>query len=564
MQSVLHHLYGLLAALLCVALMSGPSVAQTPIGDEIGKLFAHWDRPDSPGAAMAVLKDGKLLFEGSYGRASLEFGLSITPKTAFNAGSLAKQFTATAIVMLAAEGRLTLDDDIRRYVPELPDYGEIITLRHLLHHTSGIRDIWTLTDLAGWMPADVRTRQQALRLLGRQKALNFKPGTRFIYSNSGYLLLAEVVARVTGLPFDQWVHDRIFAPLGMTHSYFYEDHTRLFEGRANSYRSLGPGKGFVTDPLMSGLVGGGNLVTTARDLSRWATFLSSGRIGGQPLLPRLSHEAELPGGIKTGYALGIFVGTYRGLPVVHHGGTSAGYRSHLLVFPEQRVSISVLANVNTVSAATLARDIADIVLESSFTQRGNRAVGDDRPPVMASLPTIAYTGLYEVGPSLLLDVRQTEDRLFFLLGGSTPREMFATGSDLFTTAEEGVSLKFISDRKQEINRVVLRLPARAVQGQRITLPLLDREALRSYAGKYFSDELGVTYEISERRKGLHGGLIVERLRGPDIVLTPIGDDRFVERETGDLFVQFTRNRAGRVRGLALTVERARNIQFEKK
>jgi len=547
--------YGWLGVLVVIPLVGFSTPSQVLLEDRLAPIFARWDRPDSPGVVVALSEDGQMLYARGFGLASLEFQLPISAQTAFNTGSIAKQFTATAILMLEAEDYLSLDDGIRQYVPELPAIADRITLRQLLNHTSGLRDIWALTDLAGWMPADVRTQRQALRLLSRQQALNFEPGSSFGYSNSGYLLLAEVVARTSGQNFPSWVKEHLFVPLGMAGSYFYQDHSRVLPNNASSYRSLGREKGFARDILNSGLVGGGNLVTTVADLASWADHLITAAVGGERLLARLSEQPTLPGGYQTGYGMGLFLGTHRGLPVVHHSGASAGYRSHLLIFVDEHLSIIILGNVNTVRANRLAREVADVMLEYRAT-----AARPIRVPerVALTFPAEAYTGLYAMGPDLLLDVRESQGQLYFMLGGTSARAMVPTVGDTFVTSEEGVSLSFASGEGR-ITSVVLRVPGRTLQGRRLEPVVLTATQVRAYEGQYFSQELETYYTIVSD----DDGIIAQRLRGEDIALTPISKDRFLDSAVGDLTVHFTRKRSGRVGGFRISVERARGIRFDK-
>jgi CubicO group peptidase (beta-lactamase class C family) len=554
----IHRLIVTLLAILALASRIGLAAdARAPLEQALDPVFGNWNKPGSPGVAVMVVRERKVLYSRSFGLASLEYGLPITPQTTFNAGSIAKQFTATAILMLAAEGKLSIDDGIHRYVPELPEFGHRITLRQLLNHTSGLRDIWALTYLAGWMSADVRTQRQALRLLSRQKTLNFTPGTGFIYSNSGYILLAEVVARVSGQAFPAWMTEHIFMPLGMTDSYFYQDHTRVLTGNASSYNSLSRDKGFARDILNSGLVGSGNIVTTAADLAKWSAYLVSAEIGEEPLLSRLSEQATLPAGSQTGYGMGLFVGTHRGVPIVQHGGASAGYRSHLLIFTDDQLAIVILGNVNTVRANELATEVADIVLSDRKKTPSPGAVPSEGVPALAHT---AFTGLYTFGTDLLLDVRQADGRLFFLFGGSTAREMFASGPYSFVTTEEGVSLTFEPGEDNTVSRVVLEAQGRKFQGLRAEPVALTARQLRAYEGTYFSEELEAFYHIVSDE----GGLRVEQLRGIDVALTPISPDRFMESAPGGFTLRFKRRRSGRVGGFELSVERARHIEFDKR
>ena len=557
MPGTRHLAYALLAVLVLAPPIALAAGEKTLIDEALDPLFDYWNKAGSPGVAVTVVRDREVLYSRGFGLASLEYDQPITRQTAFNVGSIAKQFTATAILMLTAEGKLSLDDEIRRYVPELPDFGHPITLRQLLNHTSGLRDIWALTDLAGWMPADVRTQRQALRLLSRQRSLNFAPGSSFSYSNSGYILLAEVVARIGGLPFSEWIGNNIFAPLGMEESYFYEDHTRVLVGDASSYRSLGRDRGFARDVLNSGLAGSGNLVSTLADLVKWSDYLVSAEIAGESLLARLSEEVTLPAGIRTGYGMGLSVGNYRGLRIVQHGGASAGYRSHLLIFPDAQVTVVVLANVNTVRARELAYEVADVVLGDQYSAPPTGGVEKE---VRLALPQTAFTGLYAFGPDLLLDVRQEDGRLFFFFAGSSRREMFAIGPYSFMTNEEGVSLIFAGDSKDKVNRVVMNTPGRQLEGRRLEPVVLTSRQLRSYEGSYFSDELETIYSVISNGSAL----AIERLRGNDVVLKPISPDRFMESVPGGFTLHFKRKRSGRVSGFEISVERARHIEFDKR
>lgn len=541
-----------LTAFSAAVCLSGAVVAATL---DLSAIFEPWDRADSPGLVAGVYRDGQRLWSEGYGLASLELGVTNDPATRFNAGSIAKQFTATAILMLEERGLLDLDDRVRRYVPELHPVARRITLRQLLHHTSGLRDIWALTDLGGWQPADVRTTTQALRILSRQQRLNFTPGMGFGYSNSGYLLLAEVVRRITDESFPAWMRANIFEPAGMRDTSFYDDPAQLLPGTASPYRSLGRGRGFARDELNSGLAGGGNLVTTAADLGRWSAHLLESKVGGAPLIERLSAQGSLPDGQSTGYGMGMFVGAYRGLPVAFHGGANAGYRSHLMIFAEQGIAIVVLGNVNTIQAEQLARSMADIVVGEDL------AAPDPRPatsPVPLALPPDSMTGRYALG-QILLEVIEFQDTLYFRIGGGDLRPLLSTGPTTYITFETGVSLVFQLDEDDSATSVELQVPGRTLSGERLRPATLAPADARAYEGRYYSKELDTAYRIEYE----NGQLIARHLRGTDIVLTAYGQDRFLEAAGGDLSVSFDRSRRGRIVGFEMSVDRARGITFER-
>ncbi|MHC5039061.1 MAG: serine hydrolase domain-containing protein, partial [Planctomycetota bacterium] len=250
---------------------------------EIDEVFAEWDRPDSPGCALALIGEEGILYERGYGMANLEYDIPITPETIFHVASVSKQFTAMAVGMLAEEGKLSLDDDVRLHVPELHDFGEPLTVRHLIHHTSGLRDQWMLLVLAGWRMDDVITTEDAMDVVRRQRELNFKPGGEHLYCNSGYTLMAVVVERVSGLPFPEFCRERIFEPLAMKRSHFHDDHTRIVKNRAYSYVPR-EGNGFRHSVLSYATVGPTSLLTTVRDLAIWETNFTDGNVGGPSLL----------------------------------------------------------------------------------------------------------------------------------------------------------------------------------------------------------------------------------------------------------------------------------------
>ena len=328
-----------LPSLLATACLLG----QTP--SQIDAIFHDWDTPATPGAAVAIIRHGKLVYEKGYGTANLEYDIPITPGTIFHVASVSKQFTAMAIVLLEQDGKLSIDDDVHKYLPELPDYNQKITLRNLLQHTSGIRDQWQTLALAGWSLEDVITQDQILRMLFRQTALNFPPGTQHLYSNSGFTLLAEIVKRVSGKPLPEFCDERIFRPLAMTHTHFHQDLHHIVHGRAYSYLPDGPG--YEAAPLNYANVGATSLFTTAGDLARWLDNFREPKVGGRAAVSRLQEPCVLLSGKKIDYGLGVETGTYRNLPIIAHSGADAGYRSRVIWFPSEQLGIAVVSNLGT-------------------------------------------------------------------------------------------------------------------------------------------------------------------------------------------------------------------------
>src|SRR5512141_1664890 len=273
---------------------------------KVDALFSKWSSLDSPGAAVAVVKDGMVIYRKGFGSAQLEYGVPITPSTVFHVASVSKQFTAMAITMLEEAGKLSADDDIRKYLPELADFGKTITIRHLLNHTSGLRDQWELLILSGWRMDDVITQAQIMDRLRRQKELNFPPGDQYLYCNSGYTLLAEIVSRVGGPPFTAWTMENIFKPLGMTSTHFHIDHRQVVRNRAYSYDG-DPARGFEADVLNYANVGATSLFTTVEDMTNWLRNFEDKRVGGAAVLDRMLTKGVLANGREIPYARGISV-----------------------------------------------------------------------------------------------------------------------------------------------------------------------------------------------------------------------------------------------------------------
>lgn len=330
----------------------------------------------APGVAVAVQRDGKLIYSKGFGYADLEQNTKITPTTIFHIASVSKQFTAFAIAMLADQGKLSLNDDIRKYLPEMHDFGTPITIRQLGHHTSGLRDQWSLLMMAGWRLDDVITYNHILKLLRKQTELNFQPGAEHLYSNTGFTLMAEIVHRVTKKPFSEWCQENIFVPLAMKNTLFYDDHERVVENRAYSYH-MGS-NGYKKSVLSYANAGATSLFTTVEDLSLWAQNFEKMTVGNQNVMDMMEHRFVLNNGDTIDYAYGQVINKYKGLKAVSHGGADAGYRSYFLRFPEQHVSISVFSNNANFPVGSLGFELADLYLKDQLKPEPERP--NNNPP----------------------------------------------------------------------------------------------------------------------------------------------------------------------------------------
>jgi CubicO group peptidase (beta-lactamase class C family) len=335
----------------------------------VDSILAATFHADGPGAAVAVVQNGRIVLERARGRAHLEYNVPITPATIFHVASVSKQFATFAIVLLEQQGKLSLDDDIRTHLPELHDFGRRITIRHLANHTSGIRDQWELLMMAGWRIDDVITRDQIMAMMRRQRELNFEPGAEYLYSNMGYTLLAEIVERASGRSFNDFLTREVFRPLGMTATHVHNDHEMVVPGRAYSYRpAAGPQSGptvWRNAVLSYANQGATSLFTTAGDLGRWLINFETGRVGGTAAIRAMRTRGILNNGDTIPYALALQRGVHNGREHWGHGGSDAGFRSYVTHFPAERLGVIVLSNAASTNAAAMAFAIADVYLPAA-------------------------------------------------------------------------------------------------------------------------------------------------------------------------------------------------------
>lgn len=355
---------------------------------------------NGPGASIAVERDGKIIYSAGFGHADLEHDVHITPSTVFHIASVSKQFTAFAIAMLSDQGKLSIDDDIRKYLPEMHDFGTPITINHLVHHTSGLRDQWNLLMLAGWRLDDVITQEQILRIVSKQRELNFKPGEEMLYCNTGFTLMAEIVERVTGQSFPDWTEDNIFRPLDMKSTLFYDDHERIVYNRAYSYQ-MGS-KGYRKSNLNYANAGATSLFTTVEDLSKWAANFDDIRVGNERVMAMMNERFVLNNGDTINYAFGQSIGKYKGLRTISHGGADAAYRTFFLRFPDQHLAVSVFSNLASFNPAGLSFKIADLYLADELKPdpavqpppTSSVAVSEDKPFDRSTVKLSDFTGRF--------------------------------------------------------------------------------------------------------------------------------------------------------------------------
>jgi CubicO group peptidase (beta-lactamase class C family) len=543
------------AAFCVLTLCVGRTAAQdnapplvSPEAKAVDVLLQKFDRTDAPGVSVGVYRAGEVIYNRAAGMADLEHGLRLTTASVFDIASMSKQFTAMAVVLLQEDGRLALDDEIQKFLPEVHTAGKKVTIGQLLQHTSGIRDFLDLMELAGKSPDNtVVSQADVLDVISAQEHLNFDPGSAYRYENTSYALMATLVQRVSGKSLRQFAAERIFGPLGMSSTQFRDNHTDLIKNRACGYEPRDAGWSGVT-PIYDE-VGDGGVWTTVEDLAKWDSNFYGPRVGGEEGIKLLLSQATLSSGLKMSYALGLFVEKYRGFAMVSHGGVDPGYRAQMLRFPDERLTVAVLANNPAYDVEGLARQIADIYLPKTNTHE--RAPSPVPSPTALDWSQLAGTFLDEqTGRTREIVVRdgtlvlRSRGREFPLshLGGQRFEDRDGT---LFTFEANALgNVQMTMSANGQMPSVSRKLPAKA--------PAWNAE---QYKGVYTSSELGVAWRIESQ------GPDLSLVRGDEkIPISAIDRDEFVS-ELG--LIRFIRVGDGRVTALTVTDVRDIGIEFQR-
>ena len=509
---------------------------------KIEKIFERY-KPTSPGAELAISRNGSLLFSKAWGMADLEHNVPLTTESITEAGSVSKQFTAAAILLLEQQGKLSLDDDVRKYVPELPDYGYKITLRHMMQHKSGLKDWGAIVSIAGW-PRTTKTynNDDALYVISNQKTLNHKPGDEFLYSNSNYNLFAIIVQRISGMSLADFTSKNIFEPAGMKHTQWRDNYKRIVPGRAIAYSKSGTF--YQTNMPNEYVYGNGGLLTTAEDLLIWNNYYLNGKLGTPSLLSKQLSTSPLNSGIIHIYAAGLFVGTFRGWKYVSHDGATASYRANLEAYPELGLSIAWLSNTSEFDSDTL--NVAEAV--------GNLFVPEKTPERKKEIPpsiTISkdklnnYTGWYRnsrTGGGVRLYLQN--DKLY----GTQVGQLTPIAENVFITDNNRIELNskgflFINGAKDSIYFT-------AADSAK-----LDEKAMNEYTGEYYSDDAEAKFYVQVK----NGKLVMVQKPKTEFQLTPTYKDGF-ESPAGIVYFERYKNK---VATLKISVGRARNVEFRK-
>jgi CubicO group peptidase (beta-lactamase class C family) len=532
-----------------LAFLSTATSAQVPDKEKVvagaERAFEKFNKAyvaPAPGCAAAVSLNGDVVFEKAFGLADLEHNVPNTTQTIFESGSVAKQFTAAALVLLQQDGKLSIDDPVRKYIPELPDYGSPLTIRHLLNHTAGLRDWGTVLSLTGVGRGErVINQDLALDVITHQRALDFTPGSEYSYSNSGYNLAAIIVERVSKQKFPAFVEERLFKPLGMKNSSWRDDYQRIVPDRAQAYSRQGNGPWRLNMPFMN-VYGNGGMLTTVGDWMKWNAMLDSQSLGA-PLVNALETQGVLNDGRKIAYALGLTVAKYKGLKDVSHGGATAGYQTFLTRYPEKKVSVGVMCNGTSPSAGGIAASITDEIFGpfAETTKTEPAKISEDELKKFVGIWRNEKTHtpgrfVIENGVS-----RWSGARLVPMGGGQ-----FASGDNQlkFTFDKDGkpVSAETV-DSDGEVRRFVPEKEWKPTT-----------EDLASFKGVWFSEEAGATITVAvDPDKAF-----IKQRPATSLQMQPLYKDHF---SVQGYVVWFTRDKNGKVNGMHVGASRMRDMPF---
>jgi len=518
---------------------------------KIDQLFLSWSKPDQPGAAVAVVRDGKPWIAKGFGMADLGRAIPIGPRTPLNIASLAKSFTAFAVLRLQEDGRLALDDEVRKHLPEFPDFGPRLTLRHLLFHTSGLRDWGELRRIAGESPDVPVTVPLVLKLVSGQRELNFAPGMEFAYCNAGYVLLAEIVSRASGRSFKDYLKTTVFSPLKMPAAFVRDDPGALPEGTALSYRRSREGR-FEPVPDYEAAPGPGSLFLSAEDLGLWLAAVDSGTIVPENIRTQMRNPGKTSDGRDIPYAAGWIPDQTGGFPSLTHSGRWAGYQAYMIWIPERRFAAAVLINHSQADSSALCRRIAEIGLADAKPV----AVAPPAPASSTGASLGAFAGRYWLGGEQLISVSEKDGRLLARFSGDIPREWAAESADTFVQPFLGARLRFFSAPGGRADRLTFMRLAETYAAERIPDESWTPADATEFCGRFKSPELAAEIEVKLGEKGL--SLVYPR--GSDLVLVPVAKDRFAGKDSMAKIV-FARDAAGKVIEFRISYLGARNVRF---
>lgn len=513
------------------------------LSKKVDSIFAAYNKTNSPGCALAILKDGKIIYKKGYGISNLEYNIPINPSSIFHVASLSKQFAAAAIILLSLQGKLSLNDDVRKYLPEVPDFGHTITFNHLLHHTSGLRDQWGLQHLAGWRNSDLITEKDIMEMLAREKSLNFLPGDEEVYCNTGYTLLGIAVKRISGASLREYADSVFFKPLGMTSTHFQSNHDEIVPNRTSAYEKDENGKWKISIPVFD-TYGATSLFTTVEDLAKWDENFYAKKVGGSKLIDAMLVTGVLNDNTPQTYASGLWKETYKGYQVVGHTGSDAGYRCIFIRFPDEHFSIILLANLANISVRTLTYKIADIFLKDKSSKDMSVAFKTDSTIVKR------WAGEYmDMTTKSIMELKNQNGNLQIDNTDFKPSSNFS-----FSDFNSKTTLSF-SDDSNKVKFILSTVDDKNRTFEKVHRIKLTPKQLQEYKGEFYSSELDTKYAITANENVL----LVKIPRKEELEFSSFTKDMFY----GDFNILFTRDEKKMINGFFLTTGSVRNLYFTK-
>jgi len=514
------------------------------LAEKVDELFKQWDKPDTPGCALAIIKDGKIVYKKGYGMADLEHDVPNTPKTMFHIGSITKQFTVMCILLLVEQNKISIDDDIRKYLPTFPDYGKTVTIHHLITHTSGIRDYLGLLRLKDMDFLDMTNlpKNEALSIVFKQKELNFNPGEEMLYSNSNYLMLGAVIENITGKTLREFAEENIFKPLGMENTNYIDDNKYIIKNRASGYIPDGK-KGYFNAMISHKLPGG--IYSNVEDFSLWDLNYHNNKLGkgGQDLIKTMQTPGKLNNGKQVNYAFGLAIGKYKEQKIILHSVGIGGFNAIYISFPIYKFSVIILANLFNLMGELLAYKIADIFLEQFFKPKQPKISVD--PNIYQN-----YMGKYYSDSLGIVSIsRKNNDLTIQASLGFPPLKLIAESETSFFIESPSYRLTF---QKDDYSEFILYDPGNEFRIKRIEPSTLTLKELQGYTGSYYSEEIDQTYILRIKKNSLY-------LANFELV--------FVEK---DKFLidwgvfRFERDENGNIEGFRLNAGKVRNLWFKRK
>ncbi|HUS02185.1 MAG TPA: serine hydrolase domain-containing protein [Chitinophagaceae bacterium] len=548
----------LLFCLLAVTKVSAQTLPDS-ITKRIDALFTKWNNTSSPGCAIGIVRNDSLIYAKGYGLANIEYQVPITPETIFHMASVSKQFSAYSIVLLARQGKLKLDDDIHKYLHWFPDLKQKITIRHLLNHTSGIRDQWQLLAISGTRLDDVIMQEHIVKLLSKQQALNFKPGEQYSYSNSGFTMLAEIVRSVTGQTLRQFTDSAIFKPLGMNNTHFHDDYNEIVKNRAYSYGRKNSNE-YFNSILSYSNAGATSLFTNVTDMAKWIMNLYNPKIGTQKDIEQLTQKGILNNGKEQSYALGIVVDKYKGWKQYSHSGGDAGYRTYITAFPDLKMGFIVFSNLGNVNTVGQTYDIVDLFIRDTAAKLSAApAVIDSSKAILKDVVNARkFAGDYLSDAGVPFSFKLNDQILYWERFGRSDL-LLKGGKDTFLVAQS-LQVKFVFGTKGKDTLVNQYWP----EGERLLIKYtLDnnqtQKQLQAYTGTYYSPELDTKYKIVLKENKL----LLTHNKYEDSKVTLIGKDDLRTDHWWMGHLKMLRNNKNDIAGFEVNDGRIMHLRFNK-